>query len=105
MLDHLPPAMSLLVHTWRSFQSLSSDAEAASVAASCIFSLATLEVASIPCTARFALTERRESNLWRWAIISADGAILNEGFESTQANARSVADDAPAAHPEFPTSG
>ena len=91
---HPPLTMSFMIPTWRSFQTLSSDAEAASVSASCIFSLATLEVASVPCAPRFALTERRDPHLWRWAIISADGSILSEGFEPNQAYARTVAGDA-----------
>ena len=93
-MHHPPLTMSLMVPTWRSFQTLSSDAEAASVSASCIFSLATLEVASLPCTPRFALTERRAPHIWRWAIISAYGSILSEGLEPTQAYARRVAGDA-----------
>lgn len=97
--------MSLMVPAWRSFQSLTSDAEAASVSASCVFSLSTLEVASIPWTACFALTERRAAHLWRWAIIGADGATLSEGFEPTQANARRVAGGAPSARPELPAHG
>jgi hypothetical protein len=79
---------------WHSFQTLPSDAEAASVSASCVFSLATLEVASIPCAPGFALTERRDAHAWRWAIIGANGSILIDGFEATQAGARRVAEDA-----------
>ena len=86
--------MHSLIPAWRSFQTLSSDAEAASVSASCVFSLVTLEVATSPGTPRFALTERRDPDTWRWAIISANGSILSAGFEPTQAFARQVASEA-----------
>ncbi len=83
-----------MIPIWHSFQSLPSDAEAAAVSASCIYSLGTLEVASLPCTPSFALTERRNSNVWRWAIISANGSVLRDGFEPSQAYARRVAGSA-----------
>ncbi len=80
---------------WRSFQSLVSSTEAASVSACCNYSLGTLEVScSNPGTASFALTEQRHPDSWRWAIFNTDGSILGTGCESTQAQAKQVAEAA-----------
>lgn len=76
---------------WRSFQDIPSDAEASCVSSSCLYSLATLEVACDPAVSNFALTERRQPDLWRWAIVSSDGVLVAEGWESTQAIAKRVA--------------
>lgn len=83
--------MSPLIPQWRSFQTVSSDAEAASFSPYCRFSLATLEVACDPETKSFALTERERPGVWRWAIISARGAILHDGRESSQGAAKRIA--------------
>jgi hypothetical protein len=80
--------------TWRCFESIPSGPEAASAAASCAFSLCTLEVASTPDAAMFAVTERKRPNIWRWAIIGADNVILEEGSEATQEEAKAAAAEA-----------
>jgi hypothetical protein len=80
--------------TWRCFENITPGAEAASVAASCAFSLATLEVTSIPDSAGFALTERKQPEIWRWAVIGPVGYLLEEGFEPTQADAKRAAAEA-----------
>lgn len=83
--------MCYLAPMWRSFQDIPSDAEASCVSSSCLYSLATLEVACDPAVSNFALTERRQPDLWRWAIVSSDGALVSEGWESTQAIAKRAA--------------
>jgi hypothetical protein len=80
--------------TWRCFENITPGPEAASVAASCSFSLATLEVTSIPDSAGFALTERKQPEIWRWAVIGPVGFLLEEGFEPTQADAKRAAAEA-----------
>jgi hypothetical protein len=79
---------------WRSFEDITCGAEAASAAASCAFSLGTLEVATAPDAASFAVTERKQPEIWRWAIIGSGGFILEEGFEPTQEQAKLAAGDA-----------
>jgi hypothetical protein len=79
---------------WRPFENVPSGPEAASVAASCAFSMATLEVASLHDASGFALTERRQPEVWRWAVIGKDGTILEEGCEHTQAEAKRSAEEA-----------
>jgi hypothetical protein len=83
-----------LIPTWRCFENISPGPEAASVAASCSFSLATLEVASIEDSGGFALTERKQPEVWRWALIGPVGFLLEEGFEPTQADAKRAAAEA-----------
>jgi hypothetical protein len=80
--------------TWRCFENISPGQEAASVAASCSFSLSTLEVASLPDSAGFALTERKQPEIWRWAVIGPVGYLLEEGFEPTQEAAKNAASEA-----------
>jgi hypothetical protein len=80
--------------TWRCFENMSPGPEAASVAASCAFSLATLEVASMPDSAGFALTERKQPEIWRWAVIGPVGFLLEEGYEPSQAEAKRAAAEA-----------
>ncbi len=80
--------------TWRCFENISPGHEAASVAASCSFSLSTLEVASLPDSAGFALTERKQPEIWRWAVIGPVGYLLEEGFEPTQEAAKRAAAEA-----------
>jgi hypothetical protein len=81
-------------HGWRCFENLSSGPEAASLAASCVFSLATLEASSIPDSGGFALTERKEPKVWRWAVIGPVGILVEEGYEATQDGAKSAAEKA-----------
>jgi hypothetical protein len=69
-----------------------SAAEASLVSESCLFSLATLEFACLPDTLGFALTECEHSGVWRWAVISPEGSILDDGREPTQARAQSTAE-------------
>jgi hypothetical protein len=80
--------------SWRCFENITPGQEAASVAASCAFSLATLEVASIPDSAGFALTERKQPEVWRWAVIGPTGYLLEEGFEPSQDQAKRAAEEA-----------
>ena len=87
-------AMSLLVPIWRCFQTISSDAEAASFSECCLFSLATLEVDCDPETKSFALTEQERPGAWRWAVINGWGAILHAGCEPTQVEAKKTAAEA-----------
>src|ERR1039457_4795820 len=87
-------AMSLLVPIWRCFQTISSDAEAASFSECCLFSLATLEVDCDPETKSFALTEQERPGAWRWAVVNDRGVILHAGCEPTQGEARRIASEA-----------
>lgn len=80
--------------TWRHFEDLPSGPGAASVAACCAFSLSTLEVASTRDSSGFALTERRQPEIWRWAIIGLDGTVLEEGCEPSQDEAKRSAAEA-----------
>jgi hypothetical protein len=80
--------------SWRCFEDITCGAEAASAAASCSFSLGTLEVASVPEAASFAVTERKQLEIWRWAIIGSGGFILEEGFEPSQCEAKMAACEA-----------
>ncbi len=77
--------------TWRCFENISSGHEAASAAACCAFSLSTLEVASIPDSIFFAVTERKQPEIWRWAIIGDGHLILEQGFEPTRDAAKDAA--------------
>jgi hypothetical protein len=79
---------------WRCFEDITCGAEAASVAASCAFSLGTLVTASCPEAASFAVCERKQPDLWRWAIIGSGGYLLEEGFEPTQERAKIAASEA-----------
>ncbi len=42
----------------------------------------------------FAITERKQPEVWRWAVIGKDGSILEEGCEPTQAEAKRAAAEA-----------
>jgi hypothetical protein len=87
--------MSYLIPPWRSFRTLDSNSEAANASACCDFSFATLEIAcGHPGAESFALTERKRSDDWRWAICSATGLVLRAGRESTQTSAKCVAEAA-----------
>lgn len=80
--------------TWRRFENISSGPKAVSAAAACAFSLCTLEIASIVDAAGFAMTERKEPEIWRWAVVGGNGILLEEGFESTQLDAKRAAAEA-----------
>src|SRR5476651_964648 len=81
-------------YCWCSFVDIPAGPEAASVAASCIFSMATLQIVSLPGSSGFALTERRDPVVWRWAIVGPVGFLLQEGFEETQERAKGAAEEA-----------
>lgn len=84
-----PPHLS-----WCAFENISSGTEAASAASCCAFSLSTLEIASLVDATHFALTERKQPEVWRWAVIGPDGSILEEGWETTKEEAKHSATDA-----------
>lgn len=84
-----PPLSHTL--TWRSFENISSGSEAACAAAYCAFSLSSLEFASIPGSAIFAVTERVQPEMWRWAVTGPSGFLLEEGFQPTKEDAKIAA--------------
>ena len=53
-----------------------------------MFSLNTLEVTCDPGYCGFALTERRQHDMWRWALVSAEGPVIDEGWEITETDAK-----------------
>ena len=73
---------------WRSYSEISANAEADLARSSSGFSLSTLEIANCPGVVGFALTERIQPELWRWATVSIEGPILEEGTEATQVEAK-----------------
>jgi hypothetical protein len=79
---------------WRSFLDISANAEAYLARSSSGFSLSTLEIANCPGVAGFALTEQIHPDLWRWATVSIEGPILDEGSETTQSEAKRSAVEA-----------
>jgi hypothetical protein len=80
--------------TWRCFENINSRSEAATLASSCVYSLATLEAASVPDSVRYALTERKDPKVWRWAIIGECGFLVEEGFAPSQDDAKRAAEGA-----------
>ena len=84
------PSITLSIATpiWRSYLEISAAAEADFARASSGFSLSTLEIANCSGVAGFALTERIQPDLWRWATVSIKGPILEEGTQTTQAEAK-----------------
>jgi hypothetical protein len=76
---------------WHSFPEISTGAEAAFASSSSLFSLATLEVTHDPGFTGFALAERKRQDMWRWALISAEGPVINEGWEPTVSDAKRCA--------------
>jgi hypothetical protein len=80
-----------LAPTWCSFENLPTGPKAVSVAASCAFSLSTLEIAFTPDSLSFAVTERKQPEIWRWAIVGDGGRILEEGFEPNRDDAKCAA--------------
>lgn len=83
--------MAFISPIWRSHCDIHMNAEAALVSSSGSFSLSTLEIASNPGMAGFALTERKQPDLWRWATVSVEGPIVDEGWKTTQAEAKKSA--------------
>lgn len=79
---------------WCPFSLIPSPAMAAMVAERCLFSLETLEFASMPTRSSFALIELAHHADWRWAIISSRGLILDEGHEPTETEAQRTAETA-----------
>jgi hypothetical protein len=79
---------------WRSYCDISANAEADLAKSSSGFSLSTLEIAKWPGVSGFALIEHIRDDLWRWATVSVEGPILEEGSKATQAEARKSAVDA-----------
>jgi hypothetical protein len=74
--------------TWCYFQDIHADAEAACVSSSSMFSLSSLEVTFDPGYSGFALTERKQHDIWRWALVSAAGPTVDEGWEPTESDAK-----------------
>lgn len=81
-------------YSWRLFQDIPAGQESAAMASSCIFSMATLQIASVAGSSGFAITERREPTLWRWAIVGPVGFLVEEGFEATESSAKGAAEEA-----------
>ena len=77
--------------TWSRFENIKPGPKAAYASSACAFSLCTLEIAPIAGAAVFALVERKQPEVWRWAIIGANGSLLEEGFEPNQEQAKRVA--------------
>ncbi len=86
--------ISFSLSHWCSFRSIPSAAEASWVSESCLFSLGTLEINCSANTTNFALTECEHTTVWRWAIVSPEGVILDSGREPTQLQARTAAERA-----------
>src|SRR5438132_10140549 len=87
--------MQLALPVWRSFLSLASSPEAASVSVCCNYSLETLDVICCdPGVANFAVTERKHADSWRWAVFNTDGSILNTGCERSRERAHTIAERA-----------
>ena len=100
---------------WRTFDNFPSGPEAATVASTCAYSLATLEVAVLHACSGFAIVERKAPEVWRWAVVGKDGVLLEEGCETCPAEAKGAAsraltfaeecDDEPLAVQAFAMSG
>ena len=87
--------MPFLIPIWRSFVALPLNNEAVTASVCCNYSFETLEIACCsPGMANFALTEQRQSDVWRWAICSTRGLILLAGCEATQTGAKNAAEKA-----------
>lgn len=76
---------------WTRFENMTPGPKAASASSSCAFSLCTLEIASIADGSTFVLVERKQPDVWRWAIIGANGILLEEGFEPNLPYAKKAA--------------
>jgi hypothetical protein len=87
--------MPFLIPIWRSFVALPLNNEAVTASVCCNYSFETLEIACCnPGTSSFALTEQRQTDMWRWAICSSNGLILLAGCEPTQTGAKRAAEEA-----------
>jgi hypothetical protein len=80
--------------TWSLFVDFAPGPKAAWAASSCIFSLCTLEIAHIADAPVIALVERKQMDVWRWAVIGLNGLLLEEGFEPSQPDAKRAAEAA-----------
>jgi hypothetical protein len=80
--------------TWSLFADFAPGPKAASAAASCIFSLCTLEIAPIADAPVIALVERKQKDVWRWAVIGPNRLLLEEGFEPCPSDAKRAAEAA-----------
>lgn len=80
-----------LAPSWCTFEDIPTGPKAVSVAASCSFSLSTLEVAFAIDSSSFAVTERKQPEIWRWAIVGDGGRLLEEGFEASRDDAKNAA--------------
>jgi hypothetical protein len=80
--------------TWSLFADFAPGPKAASAAKSCSFSLCTLEIAPIADAPVIALVERKQTDVWRWAVIGLSGLLLEEGFEPSQPDAKRAAEAA-----------
>jgi hypothetical protein len=85
---------------WHELQDLSEKPGLSRVAAACLFSLATLRVVLHPAGVCFALTERQQPGVWRWAVVGAHGHVVYEGWQPAEALARHEAEHALALEPE-----
>jgi hypothetical protein len=83
---------SFPIPAWCPFRAISSAGEAAEVSVNCLFSLSTLETVFNSDLTTFALTEKENLGVWRWAIINSDGSILDEGRQPTQVQAKEMAE-------------
>jgi hypothetical protein len=83
--------MQFLSPVWCSFPDISASAEAEFASSSSQFSLITLETTRDPGYPGFALTERKQHDEWRWALISAEGPVVEEGCEPTESDAKRTA--------------
>ena len=84
----LPTPMLFMLPIWRSFRDIPADAEAAFASSASLFSLSTLEITRDSGFPGFALTERRQHDMWRWALVNAKGRVMDEGWEPTESDAR-----------------
>jgi hypothetical protein len=80
-----------LAPSWCTFENVPTGPRAVSAAASCAYSLSTLEVAFVNDSASFAVTERKQPEIWRWAIVGDGGRLLEEGFEGNRDDAKAAA--------------
>ncbi len=80
--------------TWRPFQGLSADAEAAFVSKFCLFSLATMEVGCNLAAKDVGLIEQEHPDAWRWAVVSIDGFVVDAGSEPNRDYAQRAVEQA-----------